>query len=83
MKKLFLSLIISLIFLNCASLMPLANSGYIVTKDNQKIEFQNARLWDDGNLIIINSKYSIHNFMKRDIKELHLNFNDKDYVFNR
>ncbi len=78
MKKLFLSLIISLIFLSCASVMPLSNSGYIMTKDNQKIEFTNCRVWDDKDSIIISGR----SYMKRDLKELHMIFNDKDYIFN-
>jgi len=83
MKKLFLGLIIglSLLVLNC-SMMPRMNSGYVITKDNQKIELGNSRLYDDDNCIYIYEKYSTHTFMKRDLKELYMNFNDKDYVFN-
>jgi hypothetical protein len=83
MKKITLSLIfLSLFFLNCRSLMPTADTGYVITKDKKVIEFQNARMYDDGNAIYIIDKYSTHTLMKRDIKEIHMIFNNKDYVFN-
>ncbi len=81
MKKLFLSLLI-VPFIACASFMPKADTGYVITKDGQKIEFQNARMYDDQNSIFISDKYSTHTIMKRDIKTLHFEFNDKDYIFN-
>ncbi|MBN2401979.1 MAG: hypothetical protein JXN64_06245 [Spirochaetes bacterium] len=77
MKKLVVILISGLIF-SCTSVMPRANSGYVITKDNQKIEFKDVRLWDDKDSIFVAGHY----IMKRDIKEIHLEFGEKDYIFN-
>jgi hypothetical protein len=82
MKKLVLGLTITLavVSLNCA-IMPLVNSGYVVTRDDRKIEFRDSRFVDGEKTIYVFDKYSTHTFMKRDLKEIHILFEDKDILF--
>jgi hypothetical protein len=82
MKNLLIVLFFMVITLslNCA-VLPKVNSGYLITKDLQKIEFKDSRIVDEDTSIHIFDQYSTHTVMKRDLKEVHLIFDDKDYLF--